>query len=1118
MRLVHLLPDLSISKQDCNMLKNLADTLAGHNIEQYNTLVVTKDGQADPKRWREVRRRDGMRIYKEQPTQIPATPQLLLLGTIQGTLDDIMYGAVATTDEAMKIKSACTQDSIQDSKVLYDVVHPTFDNPFRHVAAKWRLYEGRDYVSLDATGIVNTRRRERVGYSISHSVAFSQIPSFEETHGIERGNMSVCALYRQKTPTTVECYVRGFFDFNTQSEMLKNISLQTIATQWSAYARKSKCALVKKLSWKVRKNCGWSANSTRTHSFADDLDDFVSPRHRHRATTSCEATRCCVCHKSAYFLAPIRRTCTSCDQPVCSKCSLKKVVVALAPDQYTILERKRTFCMTCIVDVESHDVMTIAREELVGCQEEEEDDDAAYWARLSDAAAAAARDKKPPMAQRKSPAPSADVALWAHVGHHRTTIPPEATFDEHNEQIKQDLLGLITQYLQQEGFAMSSATIQDEANVKRHGRLQDRDALRRLGAAIMDGDWDLVAKLLGKHLKKFHAAHQGFLYAVCKQEYLELIDRQESQKAFTFLTTHLKPLEKVAAATSSSRHEFKELCYLLTCKAVGEADAFRDWEGVVRSREKLVEQLRATLALEEVISPQQDGESALAAPPVAMPDNRLVQLLHQSVAYQMEFSRYHPKTVPKVTTLLRDFECEVLPNAVKSTYVGHSQNVKFVTFVGTDGELLASGSSDATIKLWPTELPASQQRGSGEEERDDAMGTICRSWTRDLRGHSSRIWYLAASSSGERLYSGSGDGTVKIWDLRAALAERAAAQQAQSDDDDLLNGARGANVMQSAADAAAAVAAAASGAIAATTLPHSYSVTSAECLATLLSPAGGDVYAVNLHPSETHLVTGGYDQSVRLWDVATGAVAKTFRGHFASVCDAQFNRHANFIASGSKDGSIRLWDILSGLCVHTLRQTLGEVTSVSMASNGYTLLSGSRNNSNRLWDLRMLHTPRAQLSTGFPGGSGASSGGSSTSLSSFAGGGGGFGNGYTAANGTSVSGGAGFGSSVGLGGGGSSGGGGRSAEQRPLQRFKGHQNTAKNVVRASFGPRESFVLGGSEDGYVYVWEVATGKLLERLAGHRGVTYNARWHEKQALLASSSHDSTVKTWWWQDKKR
>jgi hypothetical protein len=74
----------------------------------------------------------------------------------------------------------------------------------------------------------------------------------------------------------------------------------------------------------------------------------------------------------------------------------------------------------------------------------------------------------------------------------------------------------------------------------------------------------------------------GFLYAVCKQEYFELIDRQEYQKAFTFLTTHLKPLEKIS--TMTNKNEFKDLCYLLTCKSVGEVEAFRDWEGVVKSR------------------------------------------------------------------------------------------------------------------------------------------------------------------------------------------------------------------------------------------------------------------------------------------------------------------------------------------------------------------------------------------------------------------------------------------------------------------------------------------------------------------------------------------------------
>ncbi len=83
----------------------------------------------------------------------------------------------------------------------------------------------------------------------------------------------------------------------------------------------------------------------------------------------------------------------------------------------------------------------------------------------------------------------------------------------------------------------------------------------------------------------------------------------------------------------------------------------------------MAEQLKATFEMDPVPTEH-----------VNIPQDRLVNLLRQSVAYQMEFSRYHPKTIPKVTTLLRDFECQVLPNAVKTTFVGHTQNVKVYRF------------------------------------------------------------------------------------------------------------------------------------------------------------------------------------------------------------------------------------------------------------------------------------------------------------------------------------------------------------------------------------------------------------------------------------------------------
>ena len=45
-----------------------------------------------------------------------------------------------------------------------------------------------------------------------------------------------------------------------------------------------------------------------------------------------------------------------------------------------------------------------------------------------------------------------------------------------------------------------------------------------------------------------------------------------------------------------------------------------------------------------------------------------------------------------------------------------------------------------------------------------------------------------------------------------------------------------------------------------------------------------------------------------------------------------------------------------------------------------------------------------------------------------------------------------------------------------MRRFKGHQNTSKNFVRAGFGPDESLVVGGSEVTFIF-WIQAHGSCL-----------------------------------------
>jgi len=546
-----------------------------------------------------------------------------------------------------------------------------------------------------------------------------------------------------------------------------------------------------------------------------------------------------------------------------------------------------------------------------------------------------------------------------HVGRLRRTISLEKdTFDSHDPRMKEDIVRIVIQYLQDEGYTASMMTLQDEANVKAGEHEARRRQMRRMKKLIMEGDWQEVEKLSSKSISKEYKHEKGFLYAVYKQQFLELIERQESQKAFTFLSKRIKPLE---GGSQTDPGEFSDLCYLLTCKSVQDAASFKDWD-VTSSRLKLSEEFATMVEADAMHSRTQDTG------PAPVPSQRLVTLLQQAVGYQIEFNRYHPQATPNVTTLLEDYKSFVLPNQTMHTLVGHQGNVKCVQFMGEEGNYIATGSSDNTVMVWDV----------AEGER-----------LLTLRGHHSRIWDLSSTNNHDRLLSASGDSTVKIWNTSSLENETEKGNEEPV---------------------------------------HTY------------TGHDGDIYSVEYHPRQTHFVTGGYDKTLQLFDTVTGQVVKKFTGHTSAVSRALFNPHGNLIVSGSKDCTIRFWDIVSGACVNTLSSHLGEVTSVELNSSGQYLLSSSKDNSNRLWDVRM---------------------------------------------------------------------------SRPLRKFKGHQNTSRNFVRACFGTNGQCVIGGSEDGMVYIWDLESCSVLKKLYGHQGIVYHTAWSQYQSLLVSCSDDNTAKLWWYDE---
>ncbi|KIK38627.1 hypothetical protein CY34DRAFT_14919 [Suillus luteus UH-Slu-Lm8-n1] len=113
----------------------------------------------------------------------------------------------------------------------------------------------------------------------------------------------------------------------------------------------------------------------------------------------------------------------------------------------------------------------------------------------------------------------------------------------------------------------------------------------------------------------------------------------------------------------------------------------------------------------------------------------------------------------------------------------------------------------------------------------------------------------------------------------------------------------------------------------------------------------GGVTSVSFSLDGTRIVTGSYDTTVRLWDAATEQpVGEPLLGHTQYVTSVSFSPDSTRIVSGSHDETVRLWDAATGRPVgEPLRGHTDWVTSVSLSPDGTRIVTGSHDNTVRLW-------------------------------------------------------------------------------------------------------------------------------------------------------------------------
>lgn len=67
--------------------------------------------------------------------------------------------------------------------------------------------------------------------------------------------------------------------------------------------------------------------------------------------------------------------------------------------------------------------------------------------------------------------------------------------------------------------------------------------------------------------------------------------------------------------------------------------------------------------------------------------------------------------------------------------------------------------------------------------------------------------------------------------------------------------------------------------------------------------------SVAFSPDGNTVASDSRDETIKIWDVATGMELATLKGHADSVVSVAFSPDGKTLASGCEDKTIKLWDI-----------------------------------------------------------------------------------------------------------------------------------------------------------------------------------------------------------------
>jgi ribosome assembly protein 4 len=322
-----------------------------------------------------------------------------------------------------------------------------------------------------------------------------------------------------------------------------------------------------------------------------------------------------------------------------------------------------------------------------------------------------------------------------------------------------------------------------------------------------------------------------------------------------------------------------------------------------------------------------------------------------------------------------------------------------------------------------------------------------------LEGHTKEILSVAFSPNGAVLATGSGDCTVRLWDLATETPI-------------------------------------ASGAV------HK-----------------NWVLCIAWSPNAKLLASGGMDNLVVLWDGPTGAaLGKPLAGHtqfISALAWEPMKSHESSpsrLASASKDGTVRVWDVVQKCCLFSLSSHTSAVTCLRWSAFGGRIYTGSRDRTLKVWAVGGAEAQHGILERTLEGHAHwintmalSTDYASRCALFDWEG---------KAVATTACK----LPSSERI----ITGSDDftmflwdpASGSNKPIARMTGHQALVTQVI---FSPDARWIASCSFDKSVKLWNASTGAFVASFRGHVGPVYQISFSADSRFLVSASKDATVKIW-------